>query len=60
MSNDRRRRDAGLIILALAVITLLHYSTGHSGYEIHYLHQRLYYIPIVLAAFRLGDRKSVV
>ncbi len=60
MSNDRRRRDAGLIILALAVITFLHYSTGHSGYEIHYLHQRLYYIPIVLAAFRLGLRGAIV
>ncbi|MGE5653986.1 MAG: two-component system sensor histidine kinase NtrB, partial [Bacillota bacterium] len=60
MSTDRGRRDILIIILLLIAVSLLHYSTGHGGYQIHYLHQRLYYIPIVLAAFRLGLRGAIV
>ncbi|HOU54610.1 MAG TPA: ATP-binding protein [Myxococcota bacterium] len=43
----------------IAAVTAAHYLTGH---ELHYLHdifRRLYYIPIILAAFLFGMRGAV-
>ncbi|MBI2486759.1 MAG: sensor histidine kinase [Deltaproteobacteria bacterium] len=40
-----------LIIVLVAVITFLHFSTGEQEVELHGLYQHLYYIPIILAGF---------
>ncbi len=44
----------GLIWLPVLVITLLHYQTAAIHHWFHDLLRRLYYIPIILAAFRTG------
>jgi signal transduction histidine kinase len=49
-----------LVWLPAALITLLHYVTGP---ELHWLHdvlRRLYYLPILLAAFALGLRGGLL
>ena len=49
-----------LVWLPTAVITTLHYATGP---ELHWLHdvlRRLYYLPILLAAFNSGLRGGLV
>lgn len=41
----------GITFLVL-IITIFHYSTVMSKWELHIFYRRLYYIPIILAAFR--------
>ena len=49
-----------LLILSVVLITLLHYHTTAGGnFLLHEISQRLYYIPIVYAAYSLGVRGSV-
>jgi K+-sensing histidine kinase KdpD len=43
-----------LIALGIVSITLLHYETSTQHLLLHELYQRLYYIPIVYAAYRYG------
>jgi signal transduction histidine kinase len=45
-----------LVWLPIAVITALHYGTSHELEWVHDVLRRLYYLPIVLAAFRHGLR----
>lgn len=40
----------------IAVITVLHYLSPHSSVWMHNVLRRLYYLPIIYAAFRLGWR----
>lgn len=47
-------RTALLVWLPIAVITALHYGTSHEIAWVHDVLRRLYYLPIVLAAFRHG------
>jgi len=54
-----RTRTAWLIAIAfgIAVITTLHYTTAHEhGASPHHLYRRLYYVPILAAAFGFGLR----
>jgi len=43
-----------LIVLSIVSITLLHYLTSTQHLLLHETYQRLYYIPIIYAAYRYG------
>ena len=52
-NNDQHLQ--GLLALALiVVVTVFHYVTDPQAVEFHNVYRRLYYIPIVLAAFAYG------
>jgi len=42
---------AGIIIVFVLIITVLHFSTGTDRFYLHQIYQRSYYIPIILASF---------
>jgi two-component system, NtrC family, sensor histidine kinase HydH len=42
---------AGIIVVLVLIITVLHFSTGIEHMYLHQIYQRSYYIPIVLASF---------
>ena len=44
----------GLIVLLVAVVTILHYSTTHGKLGLHIPHRELYFIPILLASYWFG------
>jgi two-component system sensor histidine kinase HydH len=44
-----------LVLLMIAVISLLHYNTHWHIHALHGIYRRLYYFPIILAAFRGGS-----
>ena len=48
------------LVLLIAGITLLHYSTDQSRYYFHVFYGELYFLPIVLAAFWFGLRGALV
>lgn len=48
------------IIVLIVSITLLHYATSLTELELHELYRRLYYIPIIIAAFVYGIRGGVI
>ena len=48
------------VYLAIAGISVLHYSTGMHAHHLHDIYRRLYYIPIILAAFLHGLRGGLV
>jgi len=50
MNKDKKSKI--VIILLLLLITILHYSTRLRPWGIHDFYRRLYYIPIILAAFK--------
>jgi signal transduction histidine kinase len=43
-----------LLVMGLAVVSLLHYTTNAVQADLHVLYQRLYYIPIVVGAYWFG------
>ena len=49
-----------LLVLLIAGITLLHYSTDQSRYYFHVFYGELYFLPIVLAAFWFGLRGALL
>jgi two-component system, NtrC family, sensor histidine kinase HydH len=56
-----RSIEAAALVSFVILITLLHYSTAAgSNALIHEISQRLYYIPIVYAAYRFGFSGSIV
>lgn len=57
--NQGKGRDLAIIAGLMAVITLLHFYTDVRATAIHILYRRLYYIPIIYAAFRFGLRGGV-
>lgn len=55
-----RVASALALVLSVALITLLHYHTTAAGnFLLHEISQRLYYVPIVYAAYSFGVRGSV-
>ncbi|MEW6734398.1 MAG: ATP-binding protein [Acidobacteriota bacterium] len=48
-----------LLTLSVVFITLLHYISSDNSPLLHEISQRLYYIPIVYAAYRLGLKGSL-
>ena len=50
----------GLIAAMVLIITLLHYNTAMHIHEAHGIYRRLYYFPIIIAAFRGGLRGGLL
>lgn len=57
--NDKKKYK-WIILLSIAGITLLHYFTVSDNWGLHDFYRRLYYIPIILAAFQFGLRGAVI
>ena len=57
--RSRELQAWGVILLLTVVVSLLHYSTAVHFHGAHGIYRRLYYFPIVLAAFRGGWRGGV-
>jgi two-component system, NtrC family, sensor histidine kinase HydH len=57
-----KRDHLGLagIYLAIAAITALHYLTSPHQSHLHDIYRRLYYLPIILAAFLHGLRGGII
>jgi signal transduction histidine kinase len=55
-SRWRRIEGPGTIALMIVAVSLMHYSTAIHIHEAHGIYRRLYYFPILLAAFRYGRR----
>ncbi|MFO7654285.1 MAG: ATP-binding protein [Candidatus Krumholzibacteriia bacterium] len=54
LDPGRRRGGVLLVAVLLIVITLLHYQTAVHLHEAHGVYRRLYYFPVILAAFAGG------
>ncbi|BEP28740.1 sensor histidine kinase [Helicovermis profundi] len=48
------------LLFMIIVITFLHYFTSFNHWEIHEIYRRLYYIPIIFAAFKFRLRGGLV
>jgi len=58
--NVKRAVVALLLVSSIILITLIHYQTTAGGnFLLHEISQRLYYIPIIYAAYTFGVRGSV-
>ena len=60
MRNKKKLKDIWFIGLSILIITLLHYFTIIPKWDIHEFYRRLYYIPIVVAAFKFRLRGGVL
>jgi signal transduction histidine kinase len=63
--SDRLEQRRGPLLLVgiyggIAAITALHYLTGVHAHQLHDIYRRLYYLPIILAAFLHGTRGGVI
>lgn len=52
-------RAAAALWVPIAGVTAAHYLTGHDLHYLHDIFRRLYYIPIILAAFLFGMRGAI-
>ncbi len=60
-SKVRRLIDRyGLVAAMVVIITLLHYNTAMHIHQAHGIYRRLYYFPIIIAAFRGGTRGGLL
>jgi len=50
----RLGRTYGLVVAMVLVVTLMHYNTAIHIHAAHGIYRRLYYFPIIVAAFRGG------
>ncbi len=55
-----RLEKPGTVIAMIVAVSLMHYSTAMHIHEAHGIYRRLYYFPILLAAFRYGARGGLV
>jgi two-component system sensor histidine kinase HydH len=58
-----RRRDVARwmwLLTGVAVVSALHYATAPSHFVLHTVYQRLYYAPVILAAYWFGVRGGLV
>lgn len=59
-NSEKKYIEIALLILIITLITLLHYSTlSNKNILLHEISQRLYYLPIIYAAYRYGLKGSV-
>ena len=56
----RQLKSYGLVALMVLVVTLMHYNTAMHIHAAHGIYRRLYYFPIIIAAFRGGRTAGVV
>ena len=48
-----------MLVAAIVLVTALHYLTSPQAGQFHDIYRRLYYIPIILAAFVHGSRGGI-
>ena len=53
-------RSYGLIALMVLVVSLMHYNTAMHIHAAHGIYRRLYYFPIIIAAFHGGRTAGVL
>jgi len=53
-------RAYGLVALMVVLVTLMHYNTAMHIHAAHGIYRRLYYFPIIIAAFRGGRRAGLI
>jgi signal transduction histidine kinase len=56
----RRIERPGTVALMIVAVSLMHYSTAMHIHEAHGIYRRLYYFPILVAAFRYGRRGGLL
>lgn len=56
---NREIRENLLLLFSILLITALHFCTNTNYLLLHEIYQRLYYIPIIYAAYRRGVRGGV-
>lgn len=54
MDAMRKTAKIGLIVLAIYIVTILHYSSVHGTLGAHIAHRELYFIPILLSSLWFG------
>lgn len=59
-AQAQARRLLGITLVLWLAVTTVHYMTDHHAIEFHNVYRRLYYIPIVLAAFAYGWRSGLL
>jgi PAS domain S-box-containing protein len=59
-TRDVRRGDIAVVALSLVVVTVLHLYTDPSQTHLQMLYRRLYYVPILYAAFVFGLRGGLI
>jgi signal transduction histidine kinase len=57
--SDNHRLQGMVALVLIVVVTIFHYITDPHAVEFHNVYRRLYYIPIVLAAFAYGLRGGI-
>lgn len=57
---DNRRRDIVVLAGLIFIVTSLHYLTINQRWAIHDFYRRLYYIPIILGAFKFRFRGGII
>ena len=58
--NLGKKGRIGVLLLSVALVTLAHFATPLHSIFLHNLYQRLYYLPILAAAFWFGLRGAVL
>ena len=58
-TSSNRRVKAVVLVVAIGIVSLLHYHTPTSNYWAHPLLQRAYYIPVLLMALWFGWRGGI-
>jgi signal transduction histidine kinase len=56
----QRRIPVAGVYLAIGAISALHYGTAPHAHQLHDIYRRLYYLPIILAAFLGGLRGGLI
>lgn len=59
MVNENNKRDLIFIGSNIVIITLLHYFTTSAKWDIHDFYRRLYYIPIIVSAYKFRLRGGI-
>jgi len=62
MPDTRQKKILAIaaIYLAIAAISILHYVSPVHAHNLHDIYRRLYYLPIILAAFLMGLKGGLV
>jgi two-component system, NtrC family, sensor histidine kinase HydH len=53
-------RRIAVLVVAIGIISILHYATDPSEAMLHVLYQRLYYVPIIFGAYWFGIRGGLL
>lgn len=57
---SQRKKDLLLIGISITIITFLHYFTISTKWDIHEFYRRLYYVPIILSAFKFRLKGGII